>query len=100
MYSQIIEVSRQFTIIAAAAMCRRTVLMGDIIAGQTLNTPAEWSRAIFVLAFSVRLARTSNQSLRRPGIIWLFYIKFSFHYYHDINTLYYYSLAAGMHDNI
>lgn len=100
MYSQIIEVSRQFTIIAAAAMCRRTVLMGDIIAGQTLNTPAEWSRAIFVLAFSVRLARTSNQSLRRPGIIWLFYIKFSFDYYHDINTLYYYSLAAGMHDNI
>ncbi|WP_224256959.1 hypothetical protein, partial [Klebsiella oxytoca] len=84
MYSQIIEVSRQFTIIAAAAMCRRAVLMGDIISAHTLNTPAEWIRAIFVLAFSVRLARTSNQPLRLPGIIWLFYIKFSFHYYHDI----------------
>ncbi|WP_227628382.1 hypothetical protein, partial [Klebsiella oxytoca] len=69
MYSQIIEVSPQFTIIAAAAMCRRAVLMGDIISAHTLNTPAEWSRAIFVLAFSVRLARTSNQSLRLPGII-------------------------------
>lgn len=74
--------------------------MGDIISAHTLNTPAEWSRAIFVLAFSVRLARTSNQSLRLPGIIWLFYMKFSFHYFHDINTLYYYSLAVGMHDNI
>ncbi|EMJ5765533.1 hypothetical protein R8O61_003180 [Klebsiella oxytoca] len=100
MYSQIIEVSRQFTIIAAAAMCRRAVLMGDIISAHTLNTPAEWIRAIFVLAFSVRLARTSNQPLRLPGIIWLFYIKFSFHYYQDINTHYYYSLTAGMHENI
>lgn len=74
--------------------------MGDIISAHTLNTPAEWIRAIFVLAFSVRLARTSNQPLRLPGIIWLFYIKFSFHYYHDINTNYYYSLTAGMHENI